>query len=207
MRRTVNLWVFIACMVVMVLFFCFININIAGSIGDIKENHLEATRELADLTNKQDELEAEEISPCLSTNMGAWQGKTLYSSQDGVVKDSVQTQIVANVRYIGTTKYVPNVDLNAGEVVGAYDTTGLGVFEGGRNFSSLTIPDHILAIGNNAFKDCQMKSVSINFRTFSAIALSCSWANTCFLCRMGEDEGDTFNLWTMTEGSIPSMSS
>lgn len=60
MRRTVNLWAFIACMVVMVLFFCFININIAGSIGDIKENHLEATRELADLTNKQDELEAEE---------------------------------------------------------------------------------------------------------------------------------------------------
>ncbi len=107
------------------------------------------------------ELEAEEISPCLSTNMGEWQGKTLYSSQDGIVKDSVQTQIVANVRYIGSTKYVPNVDLNAGVVVGAYDTTGLGVFEDARNFSSLTIPDHILAIGNNAFKDCQMKSVSV----------------------------------------------
>lgn len=107
------------------------------------------------------ELEAEEISPCLSTNMGEWQGKTLYSSQDGVVKDRVQTQIVANVRYIGSTKYVPNVDLSQGVVIGAYDATGLGVFEGARNFSALTIPNHILAIGNNAFKDCQMKSVTI----------------------------------------------
>ena len=60
MRRTVNLWAFIACMVIMVLFFCFININIAGSIGDIKENHRQATRELDDLSIQQDELEAEE---------------------------------------------------------------------------------------------------------------------------------------------------
>ena len=51
-----------------------------------------------------------------------------------------------------------------------------------------------------------MKSTSSNFRTSSAIALSRSWANTCFFYRTGEDKGDTFNLWTIIEGLIPGLS-
>ena len=60
MRRTMNLWVFIACMALIVLFFCCLNISIASSINDVKANHQQASLELADLNSKQDELEAEE---------------------------------------------------------------------------------------------------------------------------------------------------
>ena len=60
MRRTVNLWVFLAFVAAMVLFFCCVNISIARSISDVKDNHQQATMELADLNNKQDRLEAEE---------------------------------------------------------------------------------------------------------------------------------------------------
>ena len=52
-----------------------------------------------------------------------------------------------------------------------------------------------------------MKPVSSNFRTSSAMALSRSWANTHFFYQIGENGGDTFNLWTMIEGEIPDMSS
>ena len=44
----------------MVLFFCCVNISIATSINDVKENHQQASKELTDLNNRQDELEAEE---------------------------------------------------------------------------------------------------------------------------------------------------
>ena len=60
MRRSVNLWFFLGLMVVMALFFCCVNIGIAGSIKDVKANHRQATMELADLNNQQDALEAEE---------------------------------------------------------------------------------------------------------------------------------------------------
>ena len=39
------------------------------------------------------------------------------------------------------------------------------------------------------------------------MAPSCFCANTRFLYWMGEKEGNMFNLWTMIDGSIPSMSS
>lgn len=105
------------------------------------------------------EISPAEISPCYATNQADWQGKELYASDDGQTVGAVQQQIIVNVRYIGSTKYIPGIQ--NGVINGTYDTTGLGVFEGARNFSSLSIPDHILAIGNNAFKDCQMSSVSI----------------------------------------------
>lgn len=60
MRRSVNLWFFLGLMVVMVLFFCCVNIGIASSIKDVKDNHRQATMELSDLNNQQDALEAEE---------------------------------------------------------------------------------------------------------------------------------------------------
>ncbi len=60
MRRTMNLWVFIACIVLMVLFFCCVNIGIAGSINNVKTNYQQTSMELVDLTNQQDALEAEE---------------------------------------------------------------------------------------------------------------------------------------------------
>ena len=39
------------------------------------------------------------------------------------------------------------------------------------------------------------------------MALSRFYVNTRFFCRTGENVGDTFNLWTMIDESIPSMSS
>ena len=44
----------------MVLLFCCVNISIASSIKDVKANNQRAALELVDLSNKQDELEAEE---------------------------------------------------------------------------------------------------------------------------------------------------
>lgn len=113
----------------------------------------------AEMDVSGNEISPAEISPCYSTNQAEWQGKALYASADGQTIGTQQQQIIVNVRYIGSTKYVPGI--RDGVINGAYDVTGLGVFEGARNFSSLSIPEHILAIGNNAFKNCQMKAVSI----------------------------------------------
>ena len=52
-----------------------------------------------------------------------------------------------------------------------------------------------------------MKPASFNFSTSSAIARSHSWANTHFFYRTGGKECDTFSLYTMTDRSIPGMSS
>ena len=60
MRRTMNLWVFVTIIALMVLLFCCVNISIASSIKDVKANNQRAALELVDLSNKQDELEAEE---------------------------------------------------------------------------------------------------------------------------------------------------
>ena len=60
MRRTVNLWVFLAFVALMVLFFCCVNISIASSIKEVKSNNQEAALELADLNSEKDHLEKEE---------------------------------------------------------------------------------------------------------------------------------------------------
>ena len=52
-----------------------------------------------------------------------------------------------------------------------------------------------------------INSASSNLQTSSVIALSHSWENTLFFWWMRGKEGDMFNLWTIMEGSIPSMSS
>ena len=51
-----------------------------------------------------------------------------------------------------------------------------------------------------------MKSASYNLRTSSVIARSRSWANTRFFWQIEGKVGNTFNLCTMTEGSIPDIS-
>ena len=53
----------------------------------------------------------------------------------------------------------------------------------------------------------QIKPASSSFLTSSATALSRSCVNTRFFCRTGEESGLTFSLWTITDGSIPGMSS
>ena len=91
---------------------------------------------------------------CLASDSASWKGKQLYryDGSDYVADE----QLSLNVRYIGSKRY---------EVLNDYKlhpaSDGSGVFEGARNFSSVVIPEHILAIGNNAFKSCQMSSVSI----------------------------------------------
>ena len=114
------------------------------------------------------------LSPCLASTEGTWKGQTLYvvSGGDGVldvelvsgntIDYKIAEQLVIPVQYVGSTRY--EVDLNlldSGSVDGKYDTTGKGVFEGATNFATLVIPEKILAIGNNAFKGCQMQSVKV----------------------------------------------
>lgn len=91
---------------------------------------------------------------CLATDYDMWKGKNLYrmSGSDYVSSE----QLALNVRYIGSKSYEVQSDYKLHSV-----SDGTGVFEGARNFSSVLIPEHILAIGNNAFKSCQMSSVSI----------------------------------------------
>lgn len=107
------------------------------------------------------ELQQEVISPCYASNKSEWEGKTLYDSADGTTKGTAHEPLTIKVRYIGSTRYVPSQQPD-GSLSGSYDTaSSTGVFEGARNFSSLSIPKHILAIGDYAFRKCQMRSVSI----------------------------------------------
>ncbi len=114
------------------------------------------------------------LSPCIATAEGTWLGQTLYvvDGGDGVmdfelvsgnsIAYTTSEQLIIPVQYVGSTRY--EVDLNllgSGTADGKYDTTGKGVFEGATNFATLVIPEKILAIGNNAFKGCQMQSVKV----------------------------------------------
>lgn len=99
-------------------------------------------------------------------NQELWEGRTLYD-KDG----HVHTQLTVPVNYIGSTRYVlelENVGAD-GQPTGGKPAAGhyasgdeeTGVFAGATNFSNLNIPDGILAIGDNAFKGCSMASVVI----------------------------------------------
>lgn len=113
------------------------------------------------------------LSPCTYDTQGAWQGMQLYvvpgaalGNVELVSGNSVayaaSNQLIIPVQYVGSTRY--KVDLNnvtSDGVDGQYVSDGVGVFEGATNFSSLVVPERILAIGNNAFKGCQMQSIKI----------------------------------------------
>ena len=113
------------------------------------------------------------LSPCTYDTQGAWQGMQLYvvpgaalGNVELVSGNSVayaaSNQLIIPVQYVGSTRY--EVDLNnvtSDGVDGQYVSDGVGVFEGATNFSSLVVPERILAIGNNAFKGCQMQSIKI----------------------------------------------
>ena len=116
------------------------------------------------------------LSPCLASTEGAWLGQTLYvvAGGDGVLEFElvsgnsidykVSEQLVIPVQYVGSTRYEVDLNLlNSGSADGKYhDTkTSPGVFEGATNFATLVVPEKILAIGNNAFKGCQMQSVKV----------------------------------------------
>lgn len=113
------------------------------------------------------------LSPCTYDTQGAWQGMQLYvvpgaalGNVELVSGNSVayaaSNQLIIPVQYVGSTRY--EVDLNnvtSDGVDGQYVSDGVGVFEGATNFSRLVVPERILAIGNNAFKGCQMQSIKI----------------------------------------------
>ncbi len=114
------------------------------------------------------------LSPCLASQEGTWSGQQLYvvAGGDGVtefelvsgntINYKVSEQLIIPVQYIGSKRYEVDLNLlNSGSADGVYDTTGKGVFEGATNFATLVIPEKILAIGNNAFKGCQMQSVTV----------------------------------------------
>ncbi len=114
------------------------------------------------------------LSPCIASAEGSWSGQTLYvvDGGDGVmdfelvsgnsIAYTTSEQLIIPVQYVGSTRYEVDLNLlNTGTADGKYDTTGKGVFEGATNFATLVIPEKILAIGNNAFKGCQMQSVKV----------------------------------------------
>lgn len=114
------------------------------------------------------------LSPCIASQEGVWLGQSLYvvDGGDGVqefelvsgnsISYKVSEQLIIPVQYVGSTRYEVDLNLlNSGSADGKYDTTGKGVFEGATNFATLVVPEKILAIGNNAFKGCQMQSVKV----------------------------------------------
>lgn len=115
---------------------------------------LEYISKEAEVDVSGNEIAAAEYSPCYNTNLSEWEGKQLYDEEH-----NPQDQIEVKVRYIGSKRYEPVI--TNGKIGGRF-VTGTGVFEGSRNFGSLTVPSHILAIGNNAFKGCQMTAINVN---------------------------------------------
>lgn len=116
------------------------------------------------------------LSPCVASKEEAWLGQTLYvvAGGDGVIDFElvsgnsidykVSEQLIIPVQYVGSTRYEVDLNLlNSGNTDGTYydKATSPGVFEGATNFATLVVPEKILAIGNNAFKGCQMQSVKI----------------------------------------------
>ncbi len=115
------------------------------------------------------------LSPCVASQEEVWKGKTVYKVAGGdgtadfelvsgnTIDYKASEQLVIPVQYVGSIRY--EVDLNklnaGGTVDGAYRNDNIGVFEGATNFTTLVVPEKILAIGDNAFKGCQMTSVKI----------------------------------------------
>ncbi len=115
---------------------------------------------------------------CSSTNQADWDGQVLYTMENEprdeyvMVSDNsllpnpiVSNQLMIPVEYIGSTRY----DVDIARVNRFRDNDGIfvtgdneGVFEGATNFSSLTIPNGIKAVGDRAFAGCQMQSVFID---------------------------------------------
>ncbi len=149
------------------------------AVNSDKEFLYYTSQEKADATYNEDgsintPAQDEVLSPCVASEEGSWLGKTLYvvAGGDGVVDFTlvsgnsidykVSEQLIIPVQYVGSTRYEVDLNmLNSGTADGKYDTTGRGVFEGATNFATLVVPEKILAIGNNAFKGCQMQSVKV----------------------------------------------
>lgn len=122
---------------------------------------------------------------CTGDAYASWNGKTLYKMADtlepsytlvsgnSALPEPVEAdQLIIDIHYIGSDRYdvnVASVSSFAPTNDGQYDSPNIkdengqnmGVFEGATNFSSLTIPEAILGVGNRAFKGCQIQSVRI----------------------------------------------
>lgn len=119
------------------------------------------------------------ISPCYASNIEEWNGadadgnpiqlyKKKSASNPNVVGSIVATdgntyipaeQLSINIQYIGSQKYNPET----GDYYpyNSNGTQGVGVFQDATQISTLKIGSNILAIGNNAFINCQFASVSL----------------------------------------------
>lgn len=124
------------------------------------------------------------LTLCTGDLYDVWNGQTLYTmgstpqesyvmvSDNSALPTPVEAvQLEIPVQYVGSYRYyvdVQNVH-SFGDEGGLYhapqirneEGIEMGVFEGATNFSSLTIPEAILAVGNRAFTGCQMTSVKI----------------------------------------------
>nr|MCR5655178.1 leucine-rich repeat domain-containing protein [Lachnospiraceae bacterium] len=141
--------------------------------------------ELFDVSGNSAGYNPETVVKATNSNMSEWSGQQLYvydatgsqSTADGAsaYKGAAVDQLNVNIRYIGSRAYDMSIvgstvqtTLCSAYVSGDEDFLPYtnapqyrGVFEGANNFSSVTIPNHILAIGDRAFLGCQVRSVSI----------------------------------------------
>lgn len=58
-KKTMNLWLFVACMVLMVVAFGIINAGIVSDTEDIQRQHNIANKKVSDLKNVKQDLEEE----------------------------------------------------------------------------------------------------------------------------------------------------
>ena len=143
--------------------------------------------ELLDVSGNSLGFSPEVVVKATGSNMNEWSGQQLYlfdntasqptANGQSPNRGAAADQLSIDVRYIGSRAYDLNINeatntveihLSNAYVSGDEDFLPYtdapqyrGVFEGANNFSSVTIPDHILAIGDRAFLGCQVRSVSI----------------------------------------------
>lgn len=130
-----------------------------------KENQLRAIGENGEFLSYLKEepvsgntIDIGELLPCYASNQSEWSGKILYDSKNGT---EVQKQKKLTIRYIGSTRYIlekPTYEEYKGHFANGGETTSIFA---GANIGRINIPENIYAIGDDAFKGCQMTDISI----------------------------------------------
>lgn len=124
----------------------FLYYNINEGLKDVSGN------DIGDLPENM------ELKICDLAHIDDWKDKKLYNESK-----ETRTQLRLNVQYIGDIRYeLKDIEETNGKIEGYYSEAGKGVFEGITNFDNLVVPSYILAIGDNAFIQCQVKELELS---------------------------------------------
>ncbi|MCH5280145.1 MAG: leucine-rich repeat protein [Lachnospiraceae bacterium] len=106
-------------------------------------------------------IEPAEYSVCTANNMDKWavtEGENVvyktFSDSDGQIP---QEPLVIPIRCVGSKRYNPDYQKE-----GTSKFENKGVFEENGQIGSVTFPEGFFAIGDNAFKDCSVTSLSVS---------------------------------------------